>query len=131
LALNARTGERIWHYQIVHHDILDRDLPAAPNLVTITRNGKKVDAVAQITKQGYVFVFDRDTGEPLFPIEDRPVPASDIPGEEAWPTQPFPVKPGPYARQYLTENDISPYAENREELVEIFRNSRSEVPFTP
>ncbi|WP_161890241.1 outer membrane protein assembly factor BamB family protein [Pontibacter russatus] len=131
LALNAKTGERIWHYQLVHHDILDRDPPAPPNLVTITRNGKKVDAVAQVTKQGYVFVFDRETGEPLFPIEERPVPASDIPGEEAWPTQPFPTKPAPYARQKFTEADISPYAENREELVKQLRNSRSEGPFTP
>lgn len=131
LALNAKTGERIWHFQFVHHDILDRDPPAPPNLVTITRNGKKIDAVAQITKQGYVFVFDRETGEPVFPIEERPVPASDIPGEEAWPTQPFPTKPDPYARQTFTEEDISPYATNRKELIEAFRNSRSEGPFTP
>src|SRR5690625_4068980 len=77
LALDAKTGERIWHYQIVRQDILDRDLPAPPNLITLNRNGKQIDAVAQITKQGYVFVFDRVTGEPLFPIEDRPVPVSD------------------------------------------------------
>lgn len=131
LALNARTGERIWHFQLVHHDMLDRDPPAPPNLITITRNGKQVDAVAQVTKQGFVFVFDRETGEPLFPIEERPVPASDIPGEQAWPTQPFPVKPAPFARQTLTEKDISPYAENREELIEILQESRSEGPFTP
>lgn len=131
LALNARTGERIWHFQLVHHDILDRDPPAPPNLVTITRNGKKIAAVAQVTKQGFVFVFDRETGEPLFPIEERSVPASDIPGEQAWPTQPFPVKPEPYARQALTEEDISPYAKNREELIETLRESRSEGPFTP
>jgi quinoprotein glucose dehydrogenase len=131
LALDAKTGKRIWHYQFVHHDILDRDPPAPPNLVTITRDGKKVDAVSQTTKQGYVFVFNRETGEPLFPIEEKPVPASDIPGEHTWPTQPFPVKPSPYARQTLTENDINPYAENRTELVELFRKSRSEGPFTP
>jgi quinoprotein glucose dehydrogenase len=131
LALNAKTGERVWHFQLVHHDLLDRDPPAPPNLVTITRNGKKVDAVAQVTKQGYVFVFDRETGEPLFPIEERPVPASDIPGEQAWATQPFPTKPAPYARQTFTEADINPYAENKEELIETFRNSRSEGPFTP
>ncbi|MHA6247153.1 outer membrane protein assembly factor BamB family protein [Pontibacter sp. CAU 1760] len=131
LALNARTGERIWHYQLVHHDILDRDPPAPPNLVTITRDGKKVDAVAQVTKQGYVFVFDRATGEALFPIEERPVPASDIPGEEAWPTQPFPTKPAPFARQTFTEADISPYAENRGELLEKLQGSRSEGPYTP
>lgn len=131
LALDAETGERIWHYQFVHHDILDRDLPAPPNLITVTHNGEKIDAVAQITKQGFVFIFDRETGEPLFDIEERPVPQSDISEEKDWPTQPFPVKPAPYARQTLTENDISPYAENQEELRETVRNSRSEGSFTP
>lgn len=131
LALDAQTGERIWHYQLVHHDILDRDLPAPPNLVTVTHDGKKIDAVAQVTKQGYVFVFDRETGEPLFPIAEKPVPPSDMPDEEAWPTQPFPSKPEPYARQTLTENDISPYAEDRDELIRLFNNYRSEGPFTP
>ena len=131
LALNAKTGERIWHFQLVHHDILDRDPPAPPNLITVTHNGKRVDAVAQVTKQGLVFVFDRETGEPLFPIEERPVPASDIPGEQAWPTQPFPTKPAPFARQTFEEEDISPLAENKDELLKIFHNSRSEGPFTP
>lgn len=131
LALDAETGERIWHFQFVQHDILDRDLPAPPNLLTVTHDGKRIDAVAQATKQGYVFLFDRETGEPLFPIEERPVPDSDIPGEHAWPTQPFPTTPEPYARQTLTEEDISPYAKNREELRLIVRNSRSEGPFTP
>ncbi|MEX0769794.1 MAG: PQQ-binding-like beta-propeller repeat protein [Balneolaceae bacterium] len=131
LALDARTGERIWHFQAVHHDILDRDFSAPPNLVTITRNGEKTDAVAQVTKQGYTFVLDRETGEPLFHVEEKPVPDSDIPGEQAWPVQPVPVKPEPYARQTLTEEDINPYAENRDELIEIFRNSRFEGPFTP
>lgn len=131
LALDARTGVRKWHFQLVHHDILDRDLPAAPNLVTVTRNGKRTDAVAQVTKQGFVFVFDRQTGEPLFPIEERPVPASDIPGEQAWPTQPFPVKPAPFARSAFTENDIPADAANRDELVKTFRKARSEGPFTP
>lgn len=131
LALDANTGNRIWHYQLVHHDILDRDPPAPPNLVTIHREGREIDAVAQITKQGYVFVFDRETGEPLFPIEERAAPASDVPGEQAWPTQPVPVKPAPYARQTLTAEDISPYAENREELIESFHQSRYEGPFTP
>ena len=131
IALDAETGERLWHFQLVHHDILDRDLPAPPNLLTVTHNGKRIDAVAQITKQGFVFLFNRVTGEPLFPIEERPVPASDIPGERAWPTQPFPTKPEPYARQTLTEDDINPFASNREELIEIFRKSRYEGPFTP
>ncbi|UBZ05584.1 PQQ-binding-like beta-propeller repeat protein [Salegentibacter mishustinae] len=131
IALDAETGKRLWHFQFVHHDILDRDLPAPPNLMRVTHNGKKIDAVAQTTKQGFVFVFDRVTGEPLFPIEERSVPGSDIPGESAWPTQPFPTKPKPYARQTLTEEDISPLASNRDELIEVFRNSRYEGPFTP
>jgi quinoprotein glucose dehydrogenase len=131
LALDAKTGKRLWHFQLVHHDILDRDPPAPPNLLTVTRNGKKIDAVAQVTKQGMVFVFNRETGEPLFPIEERPVPRSDIPGEHSWPTQPFPVKPDPYARQTITEQDINPYAGNHDELVALFKKSRSEGPFTP
>jgi quinoprotein glucose dehydrogenase len=131
LALDARTGKRLWHFQIVHHDIFDYDLPAPPNLVTLTHQGKRVEAVAQVTKHGYVFVFDRVTGEPLFPIEEVPVPASDVPGEEAWPTQPIPAKPAPYARHTLTEAEISPYAPNREELLQTFRDSRFEGSFTP
>jgi len=131
LALDAKTGRKLWHFQFVHHDILDRDPPAPPNLLTVMHNGKKVDAVAQVTKQGMVFVFNRETGEPLFPIEERPVPQSDVPGEHSWPTQPFPTKPAPYARQYLTESDMNPYAENKEELIETFKKSRSEGPFTP
>lgn len=131
LALDAKTGERQWHYQFVHHDILDRDAPAPPNLLTVTHEGKQIDAVAQVTKHGYVFLFNRDTGEPLFPIEERPVPVSDVPGEQAWPTQPFPSKPLPYARQTVTENDISTFASNKEELMAAFKKSRSEGPFTP
>ncbi len=131
LALNAKTGERIWHFQMVHHDILDRDAPAPPNLVTITRDGKKIDAVAQVTKQGLVFLFNRENGEPLFPIEEKPFPASDIPGEEAWPTQPVPTKPEPYARQRVTLDDINPSASNREELIQKFKIARSEGIFTP
>src|SRR5205085_10340631 len=97
LALDARTGRRIWHYQTVHHDIWDRDLPAAPNLLRLTRNRRVVDAAAQITKSGFVFVFDRATGAPLFPIEERPVPSSDLQRERAWPTQPIPTLPPPFA----------------------------------
>ena len=82
-------------------------LPAPPNLVTIEKDGDKIDAVAQTTKTGFLFVFNRDTGEPLFPIEERKVPASNIPGEEAWPTQPFPLKPLPYARQHMTVDDLT------------------------
>jgi quinoprotein glucose dehydrogenase len=123
LALDAKTGKRLWHFQTTHHDIWDRDLPAPPNLIQIKRNGKIIDAVAQVTKQGFVFVFDRVTGKSLFPIQERKVGKSRLIGEEAWPTQPFPLLPKPYARlsSELSENDISPYAENREELIAQFR----------
>ena len=107
LALDAATGERIWHFQIVHHDLLDKDLPCAPVLLTVTHEGKQVDAVAQGTKHGLLFVFDRVTGEPLWPIEERPVPQSNLVGEQAWPTQPFPTKPPPLMRQNYTEDDAS------------------------
>jgi quinoprotein glucose dehydrogenase len=131
LALDAKTGQRKWHYQMVHHDILDRDPPAPPNLVTVTMQGKKIDAVVQTTKQGLVFVFDRETGTPLFDIEEKKVPASDVPGEQAWPTQPFPVKPAPYARQSLTSADISPFATNKKQLISTFKKNRVMGPFTP
>ena len=124
LAIDANTGGRLWHFQFTHHDIWDRDLPAPPNLIQVERDGKKIDAVAQVTKQGYVFVFNRETGEPLFDIMEMDVPNSQLPGEVAWKTQPIPVKPKPYSRQAedLTENDISPYAENKEELKTILAN---------
>ena len=108
VALDAATGKRLWHYQIVHHDLLDKDLPCAPVLLTVTHRGKKVDAVAQGSKHGNLFVFDRVTGEPLWPIEEKPVPASTLRGEQAWPTQPFPTKPAPLMRQRYTEDDVSP-----------------------
>lgn len=107
VAINAATGERIWHFQIVHHDLLDKDLPCAPVLLTVTHEGKKIDAVAQGTKHGLLFVFDRVTGKPLWPIEERPAPQSDLIGEQAWPTQPFPTKPAPLMRQTYTEDDAS------------------------
>lgn len=107
LALDATTGKRIWHFQTVHHDLWDRDLPAAPNLVTITRDGRRIDAVAQITKSGFVFVFDRESGHPLFPVEERAVPVSDLDGERTWPTQPFPLEPAPFARQSMSERDLT------------------------
>lgn len=132
IALDAETGERKWHYQIVHHDIWDRDMPAPPILVTVKHDGKKIDAVAQVTKSAYVYLFDRDTGEPLFPIEEIPVPPSDLDGEEAWATQPIPVKPPPFARQVFTEdmiNDITPDAEA--EIKERFKNLRTGQQFIP
>ena len=107
LALDARTGERIWHYQTVHHDIWDMDNPPAPILVTLTQDGYERDAVVQMTKQGWMFVLDRNNGEPIFPVEERPVPASTIPGEETWPTQPYPLKPPALIRQEFSEEDLS------------------------
>jgi len=132
LALDARTGRRIWHFQTVHHDLLDRDLPAAPNLLTVRHEGRTVDAVAQITKTGFVFLFDRETGRPLFPVEERPVPATDLNGEESWPTQPVPAKPAPFARQTMTEadlSDLSPAA--HEAALRRFRTLRNDGLFTP
>lgn len=125
LALDANTGSYLWHFQFTHHDIWDRDPPAPPNLLMVEREGEKVRAVAQVTKQGYVYVFDRKTGKPLFDIEEVPMPASTLDGEKAWATQPIPVKPAPFARQSqdLTEADISPYAENAADLLEVFKAS--------
>nr|WP_298995940.1 PQQ-binding-like beta-propeller repeat protein [uncultured Allomuricauda sp.] len=118
LALNVATGELLWHFQFTHHDIWDRDPPAPPNLMTLTLDGKSIPAVVQVTKQGYVFAFNRLSGEPLFDIEERKVPQSTLTGEETWPTQPFPVKPKPFARQSdeISTENISPFAENKEEL---------------
>ncbi len=122
LALDANSGNLLWYFQFTHHDLWDRDPPAPPNLLTIARNGKNIPAVAQVTKQGYVFVFDRLTGEPLFDIEEVPFPSSDLNGEASWPTQPIPVKPAPFARQSqdLTVEDLSPYAPNQEEIKALF-----------
>ena len=125
LALDATTGKRLWHFQTVHHDLWDRDLPAAPNLVTVTRNGSRVDAVAQIAKSGFVFLFDRTSGKPLFDVVERAVPPSDLHGERAWPTQPFPVQPAPFARQAMRETDVTPSERRR------FRSLRHSSLFTP
>ena len=107
LALDARTGKRVWHFQAIKHDLWDWDFPAAPSLVTVTRAGRPVEAVAQITKTGFVFLFDRLKGTPLFPIEYRKVPASDVDGEKAAETQPFPLRPPPLVRQQLTEDMLT------------------------
>lgn len=107
LALDAETGKRIWHYQTVYHDIWDRDLPAPPNLVTVKHKGEMVDAVAQISKHGFIFLLNRETGEPIFPVEERKVTASDLEGEEAWPTQPFPVLPLPLMPQKFTRENVT------------------------
>ncbi|HEY6814688.1 MAG TPA: PQQ-binding-like beta-propeller repeat protein [Croceibacterium sp.] len=133
LALDARTGKRLWHFQIVHHDLWDYDLPNAPKLMTIAREGKQIPVVVQTTKHGFVFAFHRLTGEPVWPIEERPVPASDVPGEQASPTQPFPTWPLPFSRQSFTEADINPHvpAEDQEKIRQILRTARNEGLFTP
>lgn len=132
LALDARTGKRIWHFQDVHHDVWDYDFPAAPSLVTVTRHGRKVAALAQITKTGYVYVFDRKTGEPLFPIASRKVPPSPVDGEQLSETQPYPVKPPPFVRQILTEDMLTNRTpEAHAAVLEHFRKLNSKGIFYP
>ena len=133
LALDLRTGKRLWYFQTVHHDLWDYDPTAAPKLLTVRHNGKMVDVVAQATKSGFLFVFNRVTGEPLWPIEERPVPKSDAPGEQSWPTQPFPTKPFPFARQSFTANDVDPYvsAADKTRFLEILRTANNQGIFTP
>jgi quinoprotein glucose dehydrogenase len=133
LALDIRTGKRLWHFQVVHHDLWDYDPTAAPKLLSVRHNGKMVDIVALPTKFGLLYVFNRVTGEPLWPIEERPVPQSDVPGEQSWPTQPFPTMPPPFARLKFTPDDINPYVdeEERAKLREIMLASRNEGLFTP
>jgi quinoprotein glucose dehydrogenase len=132
LALDARTGRRIWHFQGIKHDVWDLDFPAAPSLVTVTRNGQKVEAVAQITKTGYVYVLDRKTGKPLFPVKYRKVPASDVDGEMLSLTQPYPVKPPPFTRQAFTEDMITNRTpEAHAAVLERFRSVDSKGVYTP
>ena len=132
LALNAETGKRIWHFQMVHHDIWDRDPPAAPALVTVKRDGKDVDAVAQTTKQGWVYLFDRTTGKPLFPMETRSYPASDVEGEVSAKQQSLPTLPAPYARQKLTADMITTRTpEAHKEALDRFLKLRSDGQFIP
>ena len=133
VALDARTGRRLWHYQLVHHDLWDYDLPQAPKLLTIRQGGRTIDVVAQATKHGFLFVFERETGRPIWPIEERKVPQSDVPGEFSSPTQPFPTKPAPFARQTFTEKDINPYlpAAERQAVAERLKYLRNEGLFTP
>ncbi len=132
VCLDARTGERVWHYQLVHHDLWDYDLASAPVLGDIIVAGKPIKAVMQITKHGFLFVFDRVTGEPVWPIEERPVPASTTPGERAWATQPFPTKPAPFDRQGLTVDDLIDFTpELRAEALEIVKPYVLGPMFTP
>jgi quinoprotein glucose dehydrogenase len=130
VALDANTGKRLWHFQVTHHDLLDKDLPTAPVLLTVMHNGRKVDAVAQGTKFGVVFVFDRVTGEPLWPIQEKPVPQSTLPGEETWPTQPFPAKPAPLMRQIYTEDQVSNISPDAHALtLELLKQDGSQGPY--
>ena len=132
VALDAATGKHRWHFQTIHHDLWDYDLPAPPNLVTILQNGRRIDALAQTSKIGFLYILDRNTGQPLFPVEERPVPSSHVPGEQAWPTQPFPVKPAPYARQSMTENDIADFSPGpHDSLLALFRSLNYKGLFTP
>jgi quinoprotein glucose dehydrogenase len=133
IALDARTGKRLWHFQFVHHDLWDFDAVMAPKLLTIKQNGKPVDIVAQATKQGYLYVFDRVTGKPIWPVEERKVPGSDMPGENASPTQPIPTKPPAFARQAFTVDDINPYTdkEDQDRLRALIGEARNEGLFTP
>lgn len=134
VALDARSGERLWHFQFVHHDIWDYDPATSPKLLTIEREGKLLDVVAQATKQGFLFVFNRVTGEPIWPIEERKVPmGTELPGETLWPTQPFPTAPPPFARQSFTAEDLNPFLGEEEtaELRAQVQNARNEGLFTP
>jgi quinoprotein glucose dehydrogenase len=132
VALDAKTGELKWYFQTVHHDVWDYDLPAPPNLVRVEKEGKMIDAVAQTTKSGFLFVLNRETGASLFPLEERPVPPSHIPGEETWPTQPFPLKPEPYAKQHLTPEDLNDISrEVYDSVLQEFQALRFEGLFTP
>lgn len=132
LALDAQTGKRLWHFQGVRHDIWDRDFPSAPALLTVKRGGKEIPAVAQTTKQGFVYLFDRANGKPLFPIEYRKYPPSTVPGEVAALEQPLPLRPAPFARQFLTENLLTTRTpEVHQWALEQFKNFRSEGQFVP
>jgi quinoprotein glucose dehydrogenase len=132
LALDAATGTRLWHFQVVRHDIWDRDLPSPPSLVTVTHDGQRIDAVAQTTKHGYVFLFDRATGRSLFPIDEHRFPPSPVPGEVAAETQPLPRRPPPFARQRLTEDMLTRRTpEAHKAALEAFRTFRSDGQFLP
>jgi quinoprotein glucose dehydrogenase len=132
LALDAETGERLWHFQGVRHDLWDRDFPSAPALLTVKRDGKQIDAVAQTTKQGFVYLFDRSNGKPLFPIESRKYPASSVPGEVAAAEQSLPTRPDPFARQLLTEDLLTTRTPDAHQwAVQKFKTFRSEGQFVP
>ncbi len=132
IAIDAKTGKRKWHFQTLRHDLWDHDLPVYPNLVTVIRDGQSVDAVAQVTKTGFVYLFNRETGEPLFEIEEKEVPESDVDGEQASPTQPIPVKPAPFSAQHFDESNVTTIGEeNRNFVLEKLKTIRSGPAFNP
>lgn len=134
LALDARTGKYLWHYQTTHHDLWDYDLEDAPKLMTVEHDGKMVDVIAEVSKNGFVFVLDRETGKPIWPVEERPVPKSDMPGEQAWPTQPYPTVLPPFARQKFSPDEVNPYIadpKERESIRQQILAARSEGLYTP
>jgi glucose dehydrogenase len=133
VALDARTGKRLWHFQAIHHDLWDYDFPQAPKLMTVRHDGRNVDVLVQASKQGFLYVLDRVSGKPLWPIEEKPMPQTDVPGEVSSPTQPIPVVPPPFARQSFTEKDVNPYlaAEEQAAVRELLKNSRNEGIYTP
>ena len=132
VALEAATGKLVWYFQMVHHDIWDYDMPAQPVLITVQRDGKQIPAVAQVTKMGWVFILDRVTGRPLFPVEERPVPKSEVPGEASWPTQPFPLKPPPLVRQTFLESEISDVTPGAKRFcTELFHSLQHRGIYTP
>ncbi len=132
VALDARTGRRIWHFQTLHHDLWDHDLPVYPNLVTLIHDGKQIDAAVQLTKTGYAFVFDRETGKPLFEVQEVPAIRSDIPGEASWPTQPVPVRPPPFSKQVFDEDAVTNISdEARQSVLEQLAKLRPGGNFNP
>jgi quinoprotein glucose dehydrogenase len=132
VALDARTGKLLWHYQFVHHDIWDYDPPAAPALVSVRHGGKQIPALVQVTKMGLVFVLDRRTGKPLFDVQEEPMPASDVPGEAAWATQPVPVKPPPLSRSSMRAEDLSDVTpEAHRVCAEMFSKLENKGRYTP
>jgi glucose dehydrogenase len=132
VCLDARSGKRVWHFQMAHHGVWDYDLPAAPNLIDIKVNGKSIKAVAQMSKQGFCYVFDRVTGKPVWPIEEKPVPQSTAPGEKLSPTQPFPTKPAPVDRRGMTKDDVIDFTpELRKEALAILEKYNYGPLYTP
>jgi quinoprotein glucose dehydrogenase len=132
IAIDVKTGKKAWHFQMVHHDVWNYDTPDAPKLLDITVGGKRIPAIAQATKQGFLYVLNRETGQPVWPMEERPVPQSDVPTEKTWPTQPFPTKPPPFELQGITENDLIDFTpELKEQALKLARQYRMGPLFTP